>query len=414
MRVVIIGAGPAGLTVAENLRQHERDLGITILSAEPFPPYSPPAMVDHFLTGREEALFWKGRDVCERLGLSYWRGVRVATVDSSAKQVVLENRTILAYDRLVIASGSRLYAPIEGCDLQGVYNFKSLSAATSLIERARQGRKRRALIVGAGFIGVEVALLLSDLGFAVSVVEMCDRVMPRMLDPETAEIVLAEMRRRRVDVRLGTKARAFAGRRKVRRVELESGESLKADVYIAATGVKPNVDYLEGSGIATGWGVVVDDHLRTNLPGVYAAGDVAETHDRMTGERYVHAIFPNAVAQGQVVALNLLGYDTPYEGAEAMNSLKHLGLPVMAVGAQTGEEELRWRSGENLRRIFLDDGRITGFRLAGDIRSGGLYRSLMLRGVDVTRFKAKLLDPRFGVGQLVLAAPVSSGAAKAC
>jgi len=404
MRVVIIGAGPAGLTVAETLRQHDRTTDITMLSAEPFPPYAPPAMADYFLTGREETLFWKGRDVCEQLGMDYRSGVRVQAVQPAQHQVILENGTAIPYDRLVIASGARLYAPLEGHTLPGVYNFKSLSAASALVEQVRGGKGGKVVIVGAGFIGVEVALLLSDLGVAVTMVEMLDRVMPRMLDPETAAIALAAMQARGVEVRLNTKAAAFAGKREVTSVQLESGEALKADVYIAATGVKPNVEFLEGSGIDVGWGVRADDHLRTNMPGVYAAGDVAETYDRMTGERYVHAIFPNAVAQGRVVAYNLLGYDTAYEGAETMNSLKHLGLPMMAVGAQSGEEELRWQRGDVLRKVFLNDGRIAGFRLVGDIRAAGVYRSLMLRRVDVSEFRERLLNPRFGVGEFVLPA----------
>jgi NADPH-dependent 2,4-dienoyl-CoA reductase/sulfur reductase-like enzyme len=405
LRVLIVGAGPAGLTVAETLREHDRAAQITMLSAEPHPPYAPPAMADHFLTGREETLFWKGRDVCERLDVSYRPDTRVASLRPGAHELRLEGGNALAYDRLVVASGSRLYAPIEGGELAGVANFKSLSAASSLIEGVREGRVRRAAIVGAGFIGVEVALLLADLGVAVTMVEMEDRVMPRMLDAETAEIVLAEVRSRGVEVRLGTRATAFVGRRSVKRVELESGERLEADAYVAATGLKPNTEWLEGSGIDVGWGVRVDDRLHTSAPDVYAAGDVAETRDRLTGERYVHAIFPNAVAQGRAVAHDLLGYDAPYEGAEAMNSLKHLGLSVMAVGAASGEEELRWRSAGSLRKIFLSGGRIVGFRLAGDVRAAGVYRSLMLRGTDVTRFRPNLLDPRFGVADLALSTP---------
>jgi NAD(P)H-nitrite reductase large subunit len=202
-------------------------------------------------------------------------------------------------------------------------------------------------------------------------------------------------------VRLETRAVRFNGRAKVTNLELETGERLRADVYVAATGVKPNIEFLEGSGIDIGWGIRVNDHLRTDFPDVYAAGDVAETKDRLTGDRYVHAIFPNAVAQGEVVGYNLLGYDTTYQGAENMNSLKHLGIPIMVVGAREGDEALHWRRGDTLRKIFLTDGRIVGFRLAGDIRGAGVYRSLMLRREDVTRFRADLLNPRFGVGQIV-------------
>jgi NAD(P)H-nitrite reductase large subunit len=110
------------------------------------------------------------------------------------------------------------------------------------------------------------------------------------------------------------------------------------------------------------------------------------------------------VTQARVVAMNLLGYDTAYPGAETMNSLKHLGLPVMAVGAMTGEEELRSRHGNALRKIFLSDGRIVGFRLAGDISAAGVLRSLMIRRADVRAIGKHLLDPRFGAGTMVLEA----------
>jgi NAD(P)H-nitrite reductase large subunit len=404
MQVVIIGAGPAGLTVAETLREHDRDAGITILSAEPFPPYAPPAMADYFMTGREETLFWKGRDVCQRLGFNYRENVRVQAVRPAQKQLELAGGKTLGYDRLVIASGSSLYAPLPGRELPGVYDFKSLRAAQALVERAKKAARGKAVIVGAGFIGVEIAILLRELGLAVTLVEMADRVMPKMLDRETAEIALAALRSRGIEVRLELKASGFLGKRKVTGVQLESGRVFKADVYVAATGVKPHTEFLVGSGVEVGWGVHVDEHLRTNVPDIYAAGDVAETSDWLTGERYVHAIFPNAVAQGRIVALNLLGQTTRYEGAETMNSLKHLGLPVMAVGEMSGEEELRRRDGDGLRKIFLSDGRIVGFRLVGDIRAAGVYRSLMLRRADVRPLQHRLLDPWFSAGALALEA----------
>jgi NAD(P)H-nitrite reductase large subunit len=408
-RIVIVGAGPAGITVAEALREHDRQTEITMLSSEPFPPYAPPAMADHFLTGREDTLFWKGRDICERLGVEYRASTRVKSLRPEARELTLGDGSVLSYERLVIATGGGLYAPIAGHGLQGVYNFKSLSAAKQLVDGVRAGRIRRALIVGAGFIGVELALLLRDLGVAVTMIEMKDRLMWRMLEPETAGIVLEKVRARGVEVRLDTRAEAFLGDREVTGVKLESGKELRADAYIAATGIKPAIEWLEGSGVETGWGVVVDDLLRTSVPGIYAAGDVAETRDRMTGERFVHAIFPNAVAQARVVANGLLGFEVPYEGAEAMNSLKHLGVEVIAVGAQSGQEELRSRHNGVLRKVFLRDGRIVGFRLVGDIRGAGVYRSLMLRGVDVTPFRAHLLDARAGAAWFSSALPLHAG-----
>jgi NAD(P)H-nitrite reductase large subunit len=136
------------------------------------------------------------------------------------------------------------------------------------------------------------------------------------------------------------------------------------------------------------------------LADIYAAGDVISVEDRLTGERYVHANFPNAVDQGRVVGLNLAGFDTCYEGAERMNSLKHLDLPIMAVGLKDGDEILSAKSNGSQRRIYLQDGRVVGYQLVGDIHAAGALRTLMTRGENVARYKDRLLDRNFGQADL--------------
>lgn len=399
MKIVIVGAGPAGVTVAETVRQYDDEAEIVLITAEPYPPYAPPAIVDYFLTGQETHL-WKGMDLPERLCLEWRPDTLVTELRPERKKIVTEAGDAIGYDKLVIASGSRLYAPVEGSDRPGICNFKSLTAAEELLDEVKSEMAKSALIVGAGFIGVEIALLLAQMGLQVTQIEALDRVMPRMLDAESAEIAVEILRDRGVDVRLNTTGVAFLGEERAESIELESGQTLTADLLVAATGVKPNIEFLEGSGVETDWGVIVDDYLSTMIPDVYAAGDVAEAKDRTTGERSVHAIFPNAVAQGQVAAYNVLGFEIAYEGADSMNSLKHLGLPILAVGALEGDEVLRVRRGDVLRKVCLTDDQIVGFRLVGDVSAGGILRSLMIRRSDIRPIKDKLLDPNFGMGYL--------------
>ncbi len=405
MKVLIIGAGPAAIVAAESLRTADPSIELEMVTREPYPPYSPPALADYALTGRSDTLFWKGRDVCDRLGITYRSPAVVACVDPAGHRVGLADGTTIDYEVLLIAAGSRLHAPVRGAELLGVHDFKSLAAAETILGRVRRGEARSAVIVGAGFIGMEVALLLADLGVRVTIVGRRTWVMPRMLDTETAEIAARAMTARGIELRLGVEATEFVDRDGLAAgVRLASGEVLQGDLYAAATGVKPNIEFLEGSGIATNWGVTVDDHLRTSVRDVWAAGDVVEAPDRATGQIYVHAIFPNAVDQARVAAANILGGDVRYAGAESMNSLKHLGLPIMAVGASEGPQESRWRVGDRLRRVFLDRGHIVGFRFTGDIMGGGLLRSLMLRGDDVSRFEDRLAPPGFSEAEIVLPA----------
>ncbi len=403
MKIIIIGAGPAGVSAAETVHTFDRQAELTMLTDEPHPPYSPPAMADHFIHGSDLHL-WRPADWAEQTGVDYRSGVRVAAIEPEAHLIRLADGEQLSYDQLLIATGARLYAPIAGADLPGIYNFKSLSAAENLVGKVRAGQAKSALIVGAGFIGMEIALLLRALGVKVTQIEMLDQVMATMLDVETASMALTLMRSHGVDVHLNTKATAFIGNGMVNGVRLESGEILQADLFIAATGVKPNVDLLQGSGIASNRGISVDEHLRTNAPDIFAAGDCIETPNLLTGEMFVHAIFPNAVEQGRVAGMNLAGYPVIYEGAERMNSLKHLGLPIMAAGEKRGDSILREQHVSSLRTIYLYENHLVGFQLVGDIRAAGVLHALMIQKADVGHLKSHLLEPNFGEGMLTWSA----------
>ena len=398
MRVVIIGAGPAGLTAAEAIRTRSPETTVEMISAEPFPPYAPPAMADHFLTGRDVTLYWKGEDVCERLGIEYRSGVAVARVVPSARRVELEDGTALGYDRLVLASGGRLYAPVVGADLPGIANFKSLRAAKALVSRAKQGQAKSAVIVGAGFVGVEVALVLRDLGLSVTLVEALDRVMPRMLDAETAEIVEKEIRRRGISLRLGTRVSAFAGKKRAELVLLESGEELAADIYVAATGVKPNIEPIADSGIGVRWGVVVDDRLRTSAADVFAAGDVANAFHPVLGRHIRVEHWANALNQPAVAAAGMLGNEAVYDRLPYFYT-DQFDLGMEYVGYADGGAEVVVRgSGLEFIAFWLREGRVAAGMNVNVWDVVEPIRELILSGREVD--PSRLADPEVSLDEV--------------
>ncbi len=408
MNIVIIGAGPAGVSAAETLRSLDLKVEITLISREPFPPYSPPLMAEYFLHGGD-LIYWRGKDLPEKLGVNYLSPKTVKRIEPKAKEIHFADGDTISYDKLIIASGSTLYAPIKrkikkvksDDPTAGFHNFKSLSAALKIKDEIKAGKVKTAVIVGAGFIGTEIAIVLNEMGVKVTQVEMENRVMPRMLDEESAQLAKQFLEKLGIEIRLNTKGLEFFGEEFAEGLLLESGEKLYGDLMIAATGVRPNVDFLKDSGLEIEWGLLVNEFLQTNFPDVYAAGDCTEVPDRVTGERYVHAIYPNAVEQGQIAARNALGEQVVYEGAYNMNSLKHLGIPIMALGTVGGDETLTFYDGkEVLKKIYLTAGKITGVRLVGDIDNAGIYFSLMVQKKEVAEFKDLLLSPRFNMAFL--------------
>jgi len=405
-RIVILGAGPAGITVAETLRKFDKTSEVIIISDEPYPPYSPPAMTEYFLTGKAFHL-WKGSNFIDNyLNAKYLSGKskRVVEVDPESCRVVLLDGEEIYFDNLVLATGSRLSASVKGMDKGGLYNFKSLSAAEEIMEKVREREAKSALVIGAGFIGIEIAVLLKELGVKVTQL-VRSRYMRGMLDEEAAGVLMHIMENKGIDVLKGSDADTveFMGDPDVRSVRVRSGKILTADLMIAATGIRPNIEFLSGSGIKVNDGVVVDEFMMTNYSQIYACGDVAETFNKITRQRGVYPSFYNAVNQGVITAYNLLGMNIRYEGADRINSIKHIGIPLITAGDVDSKDgsSLVYKKGKGfIKKIFLKNGRIVGFILLNDITNAGIFKRLMDRQVDVSSYRDRLLDENFGEGLL--------------
>jgi NAD(P)H-nitrite reductase large subunit len=297
--------------------------------------------------------------------------------------VQLDNGAQLAFDRLLIATGSHpVRPPIPGMDLPGIHPCWTLEDARAILQRATKGA--RVLQMGAGFIGCIIMEALAACGVRLSVVEMGDRMVPRMMGPTAGGMIKDWCMAKGVQVFTGTKVEGIAkgSGDAALSVRLSSGETLDVDLVISATGVRPAIGFLEKSGVRCLLGVLTDEHLQTNVPGIYAAGDCAEAFDKVSGKMIVSAIQPNAAEQARVAALNMVGQVTALKGVTQINVLDTLGLISSSFGDWQGVpggehvELTDTAAGRHLSLQFKDDV-LVGCNSVGWTSHVGVMRGLV-------------------------------------
>ncbi|HMW56711.1 MAG TPA: FAD-dependent oxidoreductase [Accumulibacter sp.] len=395
-RHVIIGNGPAGVVAAETLRRADAEAGITLIGDEAEPPYSRMA-IPYLLMGKiDEAGTYLRKDAehFERLRIRLLFG-RVTAINSGARMLSLADGSVLPYDRLLIASGAQpVRPPVPGIDLPKVLSCWTLADARAIV--AGIGRGMRVLQMGAGFIGCIIMESLAARGPQLTVVEMGDRMVPRMLDAVAGTMLRRWCEARGVRVLTGRRVVAIASVGEALLVRFDDGETLEVDALISATGVRPNIAFLDGSGVAVNAGVLVDTTLQTSVAGIYAAGDVAEAVEFGSGLRVVNAIQPDAVEQGRIAALNMAGQSAALPGTFVFNVLDTLGLISASFGQWQGVaggetaqllDETRFRY---LRLAFGGD-QLVGANCIGHTEHIGVLRGLIQGRVRLGEWKDRLL-----------------------
>ena len=422
MRHLILGAGPAGIIAAETIRKHAPYDSITVVGDESEPPYSRMA-IPYLLIGNVGE-----RGTYLRKSLTHFDDLKVrmvharaTAVDGAARTVALDNGSALAFDRLLIATGSHpVRPPIPGMDLPGIHPCWTMEDARAIMKRATKGA--RVLQMGAGFIGCIIMEALAARGVKLSVVEMGDRMVPRMMGPTAGGMIKDWCATKGVKVYTGARVEAIergdgaepgllgkiaevvgigssAPASGKMRVRLSTGEHLEADLVISATGVKPNIGFLENSGVRCLVGVLTDETLQTNVPGIYAAGDCAEAFDKVSGKTIVSAIQPNAAEQARVAALNMAGQQADLKGVTQINVLDTLGMISTSFGNWEGvpggehAELTDQASGRHLSLQFKDDVMV-GCNSVGWTDHVGVMRGLVEGQVRLGEWKDKLMhDP---------------------
>ncbi len=411
MRHVILGNGPAGVIAAEIIRKHAPSDEIVLVGAEPGLPYSRMA-IPYLLTGKiDEAgtLLRKDPEHFEKLRIQAKPG-RARAVNAAARKVSLEDGTELGFDRLLVATGSiPIRPPIPGLDLPAVQTCWTLEDARRILALARPGA--RVVQLGAGFIGCIIMEALFERGTRLSVVEMGDRMVPRMMGPGAGGMIKRWVEKKGVAVFTSTRIESIVAAKGGNGVEvtLSNRQKLPADLVIAAAGVQPAVGFLKGSGVAVQRGVLTDDRCQSNVPGVYAAGDCAEAFDHATGKPLVSATQPNAADQATCAALNMVGREARLAAVTQINVLDTLGLVSSSFGrweGVPGGQSVEVSDDARFKYLSLqfDGDVLVGANAIGFTEHVGLLRGLVQGRVRLGPWKDHLLKEPTALAEAYLAA----------
>ena len=410
---VILGAGPAGVIAAETIRKHAPNDRITIVGDEAEPPYSRMA-IPYLLMGNidERGTYLRKND-------AHFADLKVNTVRAQAisaqaatKTIALSNGQTLGFHKLLIATGSHpSRPPIPGIDSAGVHPCWTLQNARDIMALAQPGA--RVLQMGAGFIGCIIMEALAARGVQLSVVEMGDRMVPRMMGPTAGGMIRDWCESKGVAVFTGTKVEAIEPGMPLK-VRLSNGQTVEADLVISATGVRPAIGFLEGSGITCLQGVLTDASMQTNVPGIYAAGDCAEAFDKVSGKTIVSAIQPNAAEQARVAALNMVGQSAFLKGVTQINVLDTLGMISTSFGNWEGVP-----GGEHAELTDKAAGRHLSLQFDGDVLVGcnsvgwtdhvGVMRGLVEGQIKLGEWKEHLQRDPTQLMQAYLASAQAQG-----
>jgi NAD(P)H-nitrite reductase large subunit len=400
---LIVGNSAAGVNAAAAVREMDGRGSMAVFSEEDADAYSRP-LISYLVAGEADRrkMAYRPPSFYRELGVDLFRGVGVLEVDYEGRRVRTSERRSVGWKKLLLATGSSPFIPpVPGLEGVDYLTFMSYGDARELIKATRQPGKR-VLVMGAGLIGMKAAEAALARSARVTVVEKMERILPAALDEEASRMVHARCRERGLEVVTGNSVAAIepAGGAKGTAV-LEGGEEVGFDLLLVAVGVRPRLELVGEGGPAVNRGILVDERLATDIPGVHAAGDVAEAWDIVWEEPRVNALWPNAALQGKYAGWNMAGSSRPYPGTLSMNSVEFFGLPVVSAGIVNPPDpsfkEMSVRlPGGTYKKMVVKEGLLVGMLVAGDIERAGIYTSLIQERAPLRRIQGQLLSESFG------------------
>lgn len=393
---IIIGCGTAALSALKQMRKAGCQDEVKLITGETYLPYSPAAL-PYVISGRikESEMTLATESFFEEMQAHLVRGKSVERVDVAKKEVVYDSQERESYDSLLIATGSEpVFPAIPGLKDNKVLQLRTLDDAREVM--TRMDDSQTAVILGAGMIGMHVAQCLAEKGVKVTVVETLPQILPAYFDPEASAAIQRVLEQNGVIFYTNHRAMGVTGKDNGVEVSLEGGKNLKGDFLLVATGVRPRTSFLEGSGIKVDDGIVVDGEMRTNEPGIFAAGDVASAKAFLTGEKGLNPILPSAAEQGKIAGSNMAGQKTEYEGWLPMNTFSFFGHLALSVGKampSEGDEVFVMKGNGNggYRKIICNAGRLVGAAFIDTDLNGGVIQYLIKKRVNIGQYKKNLI-----------------------
>ncbi len=387
-RIVIIGNGGAGLSAIRAIRSVDQASSISLLSSEDCFAYSPVATT-YYIAGKitRDQLFLTDESFYRKHNVRILLKKKVLEIVPGRAFVVIEgNRERIPYDQLLVATGATPILPAESLKKRA-FSLRTLEDADRILSSL--SLSSNAVILGGGLVALQLAQALRKRGIEITVVVASDHILSRNVDRETSALVQREMENQGISCHFGAEALLVEKSRGKTQVELSTGTILSASFILSGKGVKPNL--LQGP-LSTNDDMAVNDHMRTHLENVYAAGDVSLVTHLISGQRERLANWPNACYQGWIAGLNMAGVDARLEGLLNQNVTHLFGLRLASLGIfkppfEEGTEVLRWsdEAQKVYRKIFLHKGRMIGAVLVNGIEDIGLIRNLIVRRMDVSK-----------------------------
>lgn len=405
-RYLIIGNSTAAVGAVEGIRETDPKTPIVLLSREDRHTYSRP-LISYLLAGdiQEERMYYRPRGFYEANNVEALLGLEAVGVDMDKRAVRLADGMSISFETLLIAGGGSPIVPdIAGVDTPGVFTFTSWADADAIDACLKEKRVKRAVVIGGGLIGIKAAEALHARGVELLIVELADRLLPQALDQQASLMAEKAVRDAGVEIELGTSVSYIhtdGGR--VCGARLRTGRLIPCEMIVLAVGVRPDISLVEGTSVRTAQGILINERCATSENGIFAAGDVAQHKDTLSGRSRPIPIFPNAYRQGRVAGINMAGGEALIDVSFSMNSVEVFGLPTISVGLATadgGNHEVLAALDEEAgtyRRIVLRNDRVVGALFVGAIDRAGIVTQVIRDRVPVSGFKDLLLTDQFGL-----------------